>query len=201
MANSTEISAERRLALIENYIWISTLGSSGEFVVIPTWPETISDAMKSTFQETNALGRSAPVFAFSSSGPRTVRLTINLHREMMQLVNQNVSNLKIDKLGDDYVDTLIKKLQSISVPKYTMASKTVEPPMVAVRFGNEIFIKGIVNGSLSVSYTKPILSNGKYAQVAIVFDVTEVDPYDAVSVAQKGSFRGLTRTTNIYKEN
>ena len=201
MATRTELAQAKSLKLVENYIWISTLGSDGEFLIIPTWPETITDAMRSTFKETNALARSAPVFAYSNSGPRTVQVRLSLHRDMMQMVNADVSNMKIDALGDDYVDTLIKKLQSISLPKYTNATKMVEPPIVAVRFGNEIFIRGIVNGSVSVSYTKPILEGGKYAQVAITFDVTEIDPYDAQSVAEKGSFRGLTRTTDIYKEN
>jgi hypothetical protein len=75
--------------------------------------------------------------------------------------------------------------------------------MIAVRFGNEIFIKGIVNGSITVTYEKPILTNNKYAQVQVVFTVTEVDPYDAESIQQYGSFRGLTRTfkNGIYSSN
>lgn len=201
MATRTKLAQQKTLKLIDNYIWISTLGSDGEFLIIPTWPETITDAMRSTFKETNALARSAPVFAYSNSGPRTVQVRLNLHRDMMQMVNIDVSNMKIDALGDDYIDTLIKKLQSISLPKYTNATKMVEPPTVAVRFGNEVFIRGIVNGSISVGYTKPILEGGKYAQVTITFDVTEIDPYDAQTVVEKGSFRGLTRTTDIYKEN
>ena len=48
--------------------------------------------------------------------------------------------------------------------------------MVAVRFGNEIFIKGVVTTGVSVTYEKPILSNNKYAVVTIAFTVSEVDP-------------------------
>ena len=70
----------------------------------------------------------------------------------------------------------------------------VDPPMVAVRFGNDIYIKGVVTGSVSVDYSPPILETNKYAVVTIGFEVSEVDPYDASMVAQAGSFRGLDKS-------
>ena len=85
--------------------------------------------------------------------------------------------------GDDYVDTIIKNLQAIALPSYKNAVKLVNPPQVAVRFGNEIFIKGIVNGGVTVTYSLPILSDNKYAIVEVQFTVTEIDPYDAETVA------------------
>jgi|GEM_PF-2585950 hypothetical protein len=190
----------RPFNLIDNYIY---LFHTDEYLLIPTYPDTIQDSMTTRFSETNALSRSAPVFAFSNAGPRTVQISLNLHRDMMEAINYNTSNMNIEDIDDDYVDTLIKKLQSISVPKYVASSKSVQPPMIAVRFGNEIFIKGIVNGSITVTYEKPILTNNKYAQVQVVFTVTEVDPYDAESIQQYGSFRGLTRTfkNGIYSSN
>lgn len=187
MANYTG----RTFNLIDNYIY---LFHTDEFVLIPTYPDTIQDSMRSSFSETNALSRSAPVFSYSNSGPRRVQISLNLHRDMMEAINYNSSNMIIEDLDDDYVDTLIKKLQSIVLPKYTATSKSVIPPMIAVRFGNEIFIKGVVNDTISVTYEKPILENNKYAQVSISFSVSEIDPYDAESVQEQGSFRGLTRT-------
>jgi hypothetical protein len=190
-----------KLNLITNYIY---LYHTEEFLIIPTYPEQITDSMQSTFGSTNALSRSAPVFSYSNSGPRTVQISLNLHRDMLDDVNLNVSNLKIENLNDDYVDTLIKKLQSIALPKYLSGSKTVTPPMVAIRFGDEIFIKGVVNGGITVTYNKPIIivngNESKYAQVTIGFSVSEVDPYDALSVGLLGGFRGLTRTNNIIRE-
>lgn len=176
--------------LLNNYIYLYHLD---EYLFIPTFPDSITDTMTSSFEQTNALSRSAPVLSYKNSGPRQVQLTLNLHRDMLYDMNLNNYNFKLD-IGEDYIDTLINKLQSIALPKYTSSSKSVKPPMIAVRFGNEIFIKGVVSGSVSVTYTKPILSNGKYAQVSIAFTVTEVDPYDAKSVATNGSFRGLTST-------
>ena len=70
----------------------------------------------------------------------------------------------------------------------------VDPPMVAIRFGNEIFIKGIIQGGVTVTYKLPILDNNKYSQVEIGFTITEIDPYDAETVAKTGSFRGMSQT-------
>ena len=186
-------------ALIDNYIY---LYHTDEWLLIPVYPDQIADSMQSNFQQTNALSRTAPVFTYNNSGPRSVQVvTLSLHRDMMDEVNLDKSNLKIE-IGDDYIDTLVKRLQSISFPRYQPTSKSIIPPMIAVRFGDEVFIKGIVSGSVTVTYKKPILENNKYAQVEVSFQVQEVDPYDADSVSQMGSFRGLSRTfkNGIYKD-
>ena len=122
-----------------------------------------------------------------------MQITLPFHRDMMTEINYGVSNLSVE-LGDDYVDTIIKSLQACALPSYKTASKMVDPPMVALRFGNEIFIKGIIKGSVTVTYKLPILDNNKYSQVEVSFNVTEVDPYDAETALEKGSFRGMSAT-------
>lgn len=176
--------------VIENYMY---LYHTDTWIYLPMYPDQVQDSMRVSFQETNALSRTAPVLSYNNSGPRTVQFNLSLHRDMFNEVNMNYSNLKV-KIGDDYVDTMIKQLQAIALPKYQATSKSVVPPMVAVRFGDDIFVKGVVNSQVAVTYKKPILSNGKYAAIDIAFTITEVDPYDADSVSQAGSFRGLTRT-------
>ena len=57
---------------------------------------------------------------------------------------------------------------------------------------NDIFIKGVISGAVSITYNYPILKNGKYASVTIAFSVSEIDPYDATDVMKTGSFRGLS---------
>ena len=96
--------------------------------------------------------------------------------------------------GDDYCEQFIHAIQAIAVPKYNLSNKAIEPPLVAIRLGQEVFIKGIVSGGITVTYSKPILINEKYAGVEISFTVTEVDPYDSTTVFKNGSFRGLTAT-------
>ena len=71
--------------------------------------------------------------------------------------------------------------------------------MVAVKLGEQLFIKGIVNGGVTVEYNKPILTNNKYSLVNIGFKISEVDPMDALSISEVGSYRKITRTfQNIF---
>lgn len=204
---SITIEKEIPNLLTNNYIYISHLDEGYKFWRLPTDPDTITDTFSASYNSTPALGRSAPVFTYTGSGPRDVQITLNLHRDMMDDINMgNISPYKTKlvkgkeekdyffKTGEDYIDALIKALQSISLPKYTEANNVVEPPIVAVRFGNEIFVRGIVNSSIGVTYGKPILSNDKYAQVTLTFTITEIDPYDAPTVFKNGSFRGLVAT-------
>jgi len=180
-----------------------------KYCILPDYPETINDALQASFASQNALARTAPVFSYENSGPRVVSsVSLKLHRDMMEGLNFNVSNLKddvVDFSGDDYVDTLIKYLQASCLPKYneySSGSKAVIPPMVAIRFGNDIFIKGVVTGGITLTYEKPILWNDKYAVVNVSFSVSEVDPYDAETVVNEGSFRGFVRSfkDGIYKD-
>lgn len=185
---------EDKTILYDNYLYISHLDEGLRFWRLPTCPDTISDNMQVTFGQQNALGRTAPVFTYSNSGPRTMQIDLKLHRDMMNEINENYSNSPRQGYGEDYVDNLVKAIQAIAVPKYNLNNKAVEPPLVAVRFANQIFIKGIVTSSVGVVYEKPILSDDKYAMVTVSFQVSEVDPYDATTVYKNGSFRGMVRT-------
>ena len=191
---------ERPFNMIEKYIYLYHID---KFIVLPTYPEQISDQLPATFNQTSPLSRSAPIFSYSNSGPRQLTITLSLHRELMTQINYGVSNINTElvELNDDYVDTLIKQLQAIALPKYSSSTKMVNPPLVALRFGNEIYIKGVVNGGISIQYSLPLLENNKYAQVNIQFTISEVDPYDAETILNVGSFRGLNRTLerNLYK--
>ena len=191
--------------LVENYIYLYHVPGSndddlGKFVIIPTYPTSYTDTLSSSFSTESILARSAPIFSYSYSGPRTVNINLSLHRDMMQQLNLGVSNLAVE-VGDDYVDTIIRNLQAICLPKYAYGSKMVNPPMIAVRFGNEFFVKGIVSGSITITGNLPLLANGKYAQMSVGFNVTEVDPYDAETVINQGQLRGLSHTLerNLYR--
>lgn len=200
--NQSTIPLDKWSGLIDgnNYIVILHLLSEKAetfnepiYAVLPQWPEEIADSIGSSFNSTNALSRSAPVFSYQYSGPREMQISIDLHRDMMDEANYFISNLPIED-KDDYVDALIKALQAVALPNYHGDTKEVEPPMVAIRFGEEIFIKGVVIGGVTVTYKKPLLNNNKYAQVSISFKVSEVDPMDAKSIAQVGSFRNISKS-------
>ena len=53
-------------------------------------------------------------------------------------------------------------------------------------------VKGVVIGGVAIDYQKPVLDDGRYANVTLSFNIYETDPYDAQSVSQLGSFRGVT---------
>lgn len=192
--------ADRAFNLIENYIYLYHID---KFILLPSYPDSIQDNLSSTFAQSTPLARSAPIYSYSYSGPRTIQISLSLHRDMMTQINYGASNINLSEieLGDDYVDTMIKQLQAVTLPKYSVGQKMVDPPLVALRLGNEVYIKGVVTGGISVNYKTPILENNKYAVVEISFTISEVDPYDADSIQSVGSFRGLNKTLErrIYK--
>jgi hypothetical protein len=186
MANNDILSR----ILPDCYLYISHLDEGFQYWQLPGYPEEVTDQMSSNFTQTTALGRSAPVYTFSNAGPRTIQISLNFHRDMFYDMPSNV----VPRDGEDKADSFIHALQAIAVPKYNLSNKAIEPPLVAVRLGREVFIKGVVTSGISVTYKKPILSDEKYAGISISFTVSEVDPYDATTVYQNGSFRGLTAT-------
>lgn len=183
--------------MIDNYIYFY---HTDTFIIIPAYPEKMTDTMSVEFSNETPLTRSAPIFSYSNSGPRSIDINLHLHRELMTQINYQQSNATV-AMDDDYVDTLAKQIQAAVLPVYSASSKMVDPPIVAVRFGNEIFCKGIINGSVSTSYDLPILSNNKYSQVSIQFTLQEITPFDANQVMAMGSFRGLDQTLerNVWR--
>ena len=188
---------ERYFRMIDNYIYMY---HTGTLLALPTYADSITDVMSVNFVSSTPLARSSPIYSYANSGPRQLSFTFNLHRDMMQQINYGVSNLATT-INDDYVDYLINSLQACAVPEYSSTDKMVDPPMVAVRLGNDIFIKGVVLGNVSVTYELPILTTGKYASAKVSFVVAEVDPYSADTIQVAGSFRGLSTSLerNVYK--
>ena len=176
--------------MIDNYIYLYHVD---QFIVLPTFPDSIQDRTSISFNKATPMARSAPIYSYSDSGPRSIQVQLDLHRDMMTQINYGISNAKV-AVGDDYVDTLIKQIQAAALPSYATSAKMVDPPIVAVRFGNDIFIKGVVVDGVSVTYALPIITGNKYAHVSVSFTVEEIDPYDAKTAMVAGSFRGLDTT-------
>ena len=183
--------------MIENYIYLYHID---KFIIIPTFPDQLADTLSVNFNKSTPMSRSAPIYSYSDSGPRSLQINLDLHRDMMTEINYGVSNYPV-QLGDDYVDVIAREIQAIALPAYNSSNKIVDPPMVAIRFGNDVFIKGVVTGAVTVTYSLPILETEKFGHVMISFTVEEVDPYDANSIIQVGSFRGLDTTLerNVWR--
>ena len=144
-----------RFNLIENYIYIYQLDA---YLILPVYPDRLTDSLGSTFASTNALARTAPIYSYSYSGPRTVTVTLELNRDLINETNINNDSFsdKVISIGDDYIDTLVNYLQAMALPAYKAqeaSAKTVNPPMVAVRFGNTLFVKGIVSGNITLYWS------------------------------------------------
>lgn len=187
--------------MIDNYIYLYHLD---KYLILPSYPESITDALGSTFASTTILARTAPIVSYSYSGPRTLSFNLTLHRDMVDQVNKTnltfLDGAPVVSIGDDYIDVLVRYLQASALPSYGDAKdKMVNPPQVAVRFGSQIFIKGIINSEISVTYSGPITRDGKYQLLDLTFSIQEVDPQDAETIAKWGSFRGLEKalTSNL----
>ena len=193
-----------------NYIYLYHVpdkeGNMGVLILLPEYSDSVQDRISVSYPEQSILSRTAPIYAYSHSGPRVVQASFDFHRDMMHQINYGVSNAKVD-VNDDYIDTLIKLLQATALPSYNTSTKLVNPPMVALRLGSDIFIKGVVTGGIGLTYKYPIIpglnpdgtadeSKQRYSNVSLTFEVSEVDPYDADTVMQTGSFRGLSTTLN-----
>lgn len=185
----------------ENYIILHHVGKA---LLIPVDPDAMSDNMGVSYAESNPLSRSAPIYSYQNSGPRAVQVTFTLHRDLMRECNPD---LKID--GEDPVDYMIENLDALALPDYDAASKIVNPPLVSLKIRDEIYIKGVVAGSVGLTYGLPILKYGnvsKYAMVTVSFGVNEVTPYSASilpSVGGKyriGSSTGGGTNTNAIRQ-
>lgn len=180
------------------------------FIVLPSFAEANNDSISVKFNSDTPLGRTAPIYSYANSGPRSLQVSFTLHRDMMYELNYSISqysdlieqsretttnvNTGKEEFYVDYVDLMARQIQAAALPTYSQASKMINPPLVSLKLGNDIFIKGVVNGSVGVSYGLPVLANGKYAQVTIQFSITEVIPYDATQVMKYGSYRGIDTT-------
>ena len=181
----------KEFCMIDNYIY---LYHTDTLIAVPTYPESIQDSMAVNFSKTSPLSRSAPIYSYTGSGPRSFQVSLQLHRDMMNNVNVANTRLKIENLdSNDYVDILIKQLEAAALPKYAASEKMINPPIVAVKFGSEFFCKGVVSGSVSKEHSGPILRTDKYAMVTVSFTLEEIVPYDADTVMTTGGYRGFTQ--------
>lgn len=180
----------RILPEIDNYIY---LYHTNTLLMLPGYPTTLTDNSSIQYSTDFPLGRSAPTYSYSYSGPRSIQITLDMHREYMNQINY--SNPHYLEVGDDYVDLLVKEIQAACIPNYGASEKLVDPPIVALKIGDEIYIKGVISGTIGVTYGLPILNyhgKDKYAQVSIGFTVSETTPYDAETILQIGSFRAVS---------
>lgn len=200
-------STQRLQSMIDNYVYFY---HTDTLIALPIYPESIADNMSVTYNPTSPLSSTAPTYSYQNSGPRSFDISLPLHRDLMSSINATNSALKnkipelvqTDNQGNtitnvDYVDILVNQIYGAALPKFSDAEKMVNPPVVAVRFGNDIFCKGVIASGVSVTYAAPILSDGKYANITIAFTINEITPFDADTAMRMGGYRGYDLSGKI----
>ena len=137
-----------RYVMPDNYLYLyhvpNNRGTMGVCILLPAYADSVTDTQNVNFTSSTPLARSASIYSYSSSGPRSLQVSFNLHRDLMKQINYGVSTAMIENdSNDDYTDLLIKYVQAAALPTYEVAKKMVNPPQVALRLGKDLFIKGI----------------------------------------------------------
>ena len=167
---------------IDNYIIVHHLDD--RVYQIPMYPEEVSDTMSTRYVQTEILARSAPLQSWSNAGPRTLGFSLKVHRDLDDYVT-----------AEHGINDLINDYQAFSLPNYS-SPMLVIPPKITVSLGPSLRITGIPS---NISYTNrlPIGENGEYMSGEFIFEIKELEPYDAESVASSyHNARGLTKYEN-----
>ena len=156
-------------------------------IIIPVDPDQVTDSMQASWASSTPLSRSAPIYSYSGSGPRSVQFSFTLHRDLVKEFNPNWS--------EDVVDALIKNLEACVLPTYQETGKIVNPPVVSLKLRDELYIKGVV-GNVGKNFSIPIINYGtedapnfKYAVVNLNLSISEITPYDASILNSIGGYR------------
>lgn len=175
----------------------------GKIFTIPVDPDAISDSMNVSFAQSSPLSRSAPIYSYQNSGPRTVQVSFTVHRDLMREFNPEYAAAGMK----DPIDDLIDNLDAIALPDYDASNKIVNPPLVSLKLRDEIYIKGVVAGSVGTTFNLPLLNYGtsnapsyKYAMVTFTFGVVETTPFSA-SILPKAGGKYRTGTTSKNSAN
>ena len=182
---NTKTNANKNLRIPdENFLYFHHIG---KYLIIPVDPDSLQDSMSASFAQNFPISRSAPIYSYQNSGPRTVQASFKLHRDLCKEYNPS---------SNDAVEDLVKYLNAAVLPDYQSSGKIVNPPLVSMQIRNELYIKGVVNGAVSLTYGLPIVNYGtanapsyKYAQIDISFSISEVTPYSASIVGKYGPYR------------
>lgn len=168
--------------------------STGATYYLP-YPDTLNDSMAVSYTPVTILSRSAPVYVWTNSGPRTVSVEFNLHRDMDNdsvIIGLTKRQFTVNKFLDE--------IQSLSLPSYSN-SGVITAPQISMRIGSKCFITGVLTSAPQVNYNKPLNKDGEYQQATVSLAISEVGAYDADIVRSVGNYRDPRGSGNTYIEN
>lgn len=141
--------------------------TTGTVIKLPVYPESIDDNNSANFDSISIRGRSSPLRAYDSSGPRSISVSFKMHEDFTPGGLQDMVN----------------SLRALTYPKY---SSRVYAPKVYARFAMISFY-GICT-SVGINWEPPI-RDGQYlvATVDLSFETTE-DTAPSASEVEYGMY-------------
>lgn len=123
------------------------VNSDNKVVYLPCYPDEISDSTNVNWAETGIIGRSTPIYSYTSTSARSISFSFDLHREMPKYLGERNSNNLYD------IEGILQVLRKCAYPNYANAG--LKPPIVTFRFG-KFKTRGIVT-SVGYTWKKPIV--------------------------------------------
>lgn len=139
------------------------VNSDNLVINLPCYPDEIGDSTSVNWAETGIVGRSTPIYSYTSTSARAISFSFDLHREMPKDLSKRTGT------GDLYnIENIIKVLRKCAYPNYENSG--LKPPIVMFRFG-KFKTKGIVT-NVSFTWKKPIV-NKQYQLCSVSISMYE----------------------------
>jgi len=153
-----------------------TLTINGIQLKLPCYPKSISDSTNANYTSDSLFTSTEPYVVYNNSGPRNVSVSFQFHREMQGLDH------------DPEIDNIVNTIQAACYPinDGSMGVETI------LEVGKEIYIRGVITGGVSVSYSGPII-DGKYNVIDLSFTIQEVYGNN-ISFGTKRNFGSIVRS-------
>lgn len=133
----------------------------GKWIEIPCYPDDITMSVSSNWNDTQAIGRSEPITAYTGTNFKEYSFTIGIHRDFCEAyLNRFDSNADFD--------TILVAVENTVYAKYG-AGAEYHSPLTMFTFGT-FRIEGAVT-QLSTKYTKPIDAQGRYMYAEIGINI------------------------------
>ena len=136
---------------------ITNLQTNSTFV-LPCYPDDITMSISANWNDSQAIGRSEPITAYTGTNFKEYSFNIALHRDFCEAKGLNF-------------DTLQTVLMNTVYAQYGVDA-AYHSPLTAFTFG-KFHIEGAVT-SLNVKYNKPINKNGDYMHAEISISIKSI---------------------------
>lgn len=144
---------------------------SDEYIDFPVYPEELSDGAKANYtQMPDLLYQYEPWQLYMGSGPRSMTLTFDFHRDMWTGDHR-----------DGKANELIRMCEACCYPEYR--GSAVNTSTVTMYIAGKVLISGVMT-DVSVDWDGPLGLDGWYLHCKLAITITEVAPkplnYDVV---------------------